>query len=232
MSVASIVEQISIMTPLVTVKDYLSMIERGEVLLDAGFQRGVVWDKAKRRQYILGVTKGTGKLSVIVLGKVGDKPYLIVDGMNRTISLLQAVKGELDVDGVSREQLLNAQLLVSMVSAKDMRQIVDLFRMLNMNQVRMKLGDVVFAYRVIDERYKIIYDFAQQLKKRVKLPPRSDYLIYAFAAIYYTITKSAVPYKRIAKKLPYIEKWSKEEIMGAINALSNIELPPKPDELP
>jgi len=240
--------EVSIMLPLITVGDYVKMIEDGDILLptDAdGFQRGVVWNDDKRRSYIAGLLSGLGKLSLIVLGRVesdkpylGDKPYLVVDGLNRTDAILRFIRGEFTVPFGGSEvtfkdvenKFKSAQLLVSLVSVPTMDDIMKIFWVINVNQTKLRLTDVIFSKRVLDRRYKMIYELAKGLN--VDLPPRTDKLLYAFGLVYYIIEGKPIPYRRLYRRMVLIEKWSEEEVAKAVEAAKTLPLPRKPDALP
>jgi hypothetical protein len=234
--------EVSIMLPLITVGDYVKMIEDGSILLPTdtdGFQRGVVWNDDKRRSYIAGLLSGLGKLSLIVLGKVeSDKPYLVVDGLNRTDAILRFINGEFSVPLDGREVTFKdvenkfkaAQLLVSLVSVPSMEDLLKIFWVINVNQTKLRLTDVIFSKRVLDRRYKMIYELAKGLD--VDLPPRADKLLYAFGLVYYIIEGKPIPYRRLYRRMVLIERWSEEEVAKAVEVAKTLPLPRKPDALP
>jgi hypothetical protein len=233
--------EVSIMLPLITVGDYVRMIEEGAILLPTdtdGFQRGVVWNDDKRRSYIAGLLSGLGKLSLIVLGRVESDKYLVVDGLNRTDAILRFIKGEFSVPFEGREvsfkdvenKFKSAQLLVSLVSVPSMEDLLKIFWVINVNQTKLRLTDVIFSKRVLDRRYKMIYELAKELS--VDLPPRTDRLLYAFGMVYYILEGKPIPYRRLYRRMGLIEKWSEEEVAKAVEVAKTLPLPRKPDALP
>jgi len=235
-------KEVSIMLPLITVGDYVKMIEDGSILLPTdsdGFQRGVVWNEVKRKSYIAGLLNGLGKLSLIILGRVeNDKPYLVVDGLNRTDAILRFINGKFTVPFEGKEvtfkdvenKFKSAQLLVSLVSVPSMEDLLKIFWVINVNQTKLRLTDVIFSKRVLDRRYKMIYELAKGLN--VDLPPRADKLLYAFGLVFYIIEGKPIPYRRLYRRMPLVEKWSEEEVAKAVEVAKTLPLPRKPDALP
>ncbi|MGB9705221.1 MAG: DUF262 domain-containing protein [Pyrobaculum sp.] len=227
---------VQVMTPLITVKNYLNLV-RTSVVLDPVFQRNVVWDRDKMTRYVSHLLEGYGQLSVIVLGRIEkEDKYFIVDGLNRTASIMKFFSGEIPIyiggrayyidslDSELKAKLENSQLLVAMVSASSMEEIVHIFQILNMAQAKLSIADVVLARRAIDSRYRLVYDFANELCPVAKrISPRLDCKLFAFAVLYYIIEKKARHYESVRQKIWIIERWKEEEIRKAIELARTLD---------
>jgi hypothetical protein len=174
-----------------TVRDYLRAIRAGEVEIPQ-FARPLRWRGEMYSRYVEGVVRGMGLLTTIVLARVPGRPWVIVDGVHRTLALLAAEEGRVEVFGRPlreqpgvMERFYGAQLALARVEVADASDALRLFMALSANARQPRHLDLFLAMRAVDARATAVYSLGERLEA---LRAARDPYAYAARAVYAYLT--------------------------------------------
>lgn len=220
-----------------TISSYLQMVQSGEITLDAPYQRHFVWPLERQRSYITSIFLGYSQLGQFVVGSTRQHRY-IIDGMNRTYTLLRFVEGKFsvklgsvykswrDLSPDERATFLNSIISLAEVFTNDIKDLVTIFRIINVNQVRLSFGDLVFSLRAYDPKYAEIWRLVEALSKYFcrtstdgRYVCRPDPKPVALLMLYWYLTKVPISISAVSRAVRYIDRLEPNLVAKAVKDL-------------
>lgn len=105
----------------IEVKKFSELTDKIEI---PKFQRGLVWNKTKKREFIKTLKAGL-PIGVLLLSKKGDK-YLIVDGLQRFTTMKEYTKDFFSY--IEKSEITDVDLMSIVVASSDARTTFDAYR--------------------------------------------------------------------------------------------------------
>ena len=221
-------------TPLITVENFIRMVERGEVEV-APFQRLLTWSDKEMAEYVKGVLEGLAPLSTIIVGRVGGRSY-IVDGLNRTTALSKFYRGELttSVEGRRmkfgelppdlRQRFLSAQLLVTFVEADKEEDLRKIFTIVNKRPRQLTYADWLYAQHYDKPAVQLARRLAEAIAQRCRPKCRPHPFLVATALLYWYVTRNFVKeYRAMENFVKEADRLDMERLRKAVEeALARI----------
>lgn len=151
------------------------------------FQRGLVWNKDKKREFIKTLKAGL-PIGVLLLSKKGDK-YLIVDGLQRFTTMKEYTKDYFSY--IEKSEITDVDLMSIIIASSDARSIFDDYTQDAKQKVFEKMRDII-ADEISNGQAKnpnmISTDAAKELCKKIAVLPGAD-VIQVLNAVYLVVEK-------------------------------------------
>ena len=151
------------------------------------FQRGLVWNKTKKKEFIKTLKAGL-PIGVLLLSKKGDK-YLIVDGLQRFTTMMEYAK---DFFGyIEKSEITDVDLMSIVIASADARTVFDAYTP-DAKQKEFERMREIIAEKVTNGQGKnpniISTEAAQELCKKIAALPDKD-IVSILNAVYLIVDK-------------------------------------------
>lgn len=183
------------------------------------FQRGLVWNKTKKREFIKSLKAGL-PIGVLLLSQEGDK-YLIIDGLQRFTTMMEYAKNFFGY--IDKSEISDLDLQSIVVASREARDIFEGFTLEAKNAQFDNMRDIIV--QMITEGYGknanvISSNIARELCRKIAPLPDKDYADIQNAV--YTIVEKVFKQAKIDDiNIPMIIfKGSKDELANIFQKLN------------
>lgn len=151
------------------------------------FQRGLVWNKTKKKEFIKTLKAGL-PIGVLLLSKKGDK-YLIVDGLQRFTTMKEYAKDFFSY--IEKSEITDLDLMSIVVASADARTTFDAYRQEAKQKEFDKMRDIIVS-NISNGQGKnlntISMETAAELCKKIAALPDKD-IFPIISAVYLVVEK-------------------------------------------
>lgn len=168
----------------IEVKKYSELQDKIEI---PKFQRGLVWNKTKKKEFIRTLKAGL-PIGVLLLSKKGDK-YLIVDGLQRFTTMKEYSKDFFSY--IEKSEITDVDLMSIIIASSDARTVFDAYTPDAKQKEFERMRDII-ADKISNGQGKnpnmISTEAAMELCKKIAALPDKD-LVFILNAVYLVVDK-------------------------------------------
>ena len=138
------------------------------------FQRGLVWSKSKKREFIKTLKAGL-PIGVLLLSRKGDK-YLVIDGLQRFTTMKDYAKDYFSY--IETSEITDYDLTSIILASPDARSIFDGYA-IDARQKQYEMMRIIIAEKISNgqdkNHFQISGEIAQELCKKIAAIPDKDF---------------------------------------------------------
>lgn len=183
------------------------------------FQRGLVWNKNKKKEFIKTLKAGL-PIGVLLLSKKGDK-YLIVDGLQRFTTMKEYTKDYFSY--IDKSEITDVDLMSIIIASSDARSIFDAYTQDAKQKEFEKMRDILVE-KITNGQGKnsnlISTEATMELCKKIAALPDKD-LVSILNAVYLIVDKIFAQAKIDDVTIPLIIfKGNEDELVNIFQKLN------------